>query len=466
MRERGLISRVKNWWPFGSEGSNRGPALAFSEYGRPFGVSFGDGFQQNLALAPRDGQKVATAYACVMVTAKALAMCYPRHMVKQSDGSYKQNYVSPAARVLHRPNDYQTWPQFLLNAVARLLFEGESFVHVVRDEGGAALAFHLFSQGSCAPYITPEGVVFYSIGASPMEPQGAQFMAPARDIMHLRQYCPRHPLIGESPLCNAALALGINVALSANQAAFFSQMSRPSGVLTTDMPLTKEQMLALRSAFDEQSKGAKAGGLPILGGGLKFTPLIINAQDSQLIEAQRMSIEEIARAFNVPLVCINGSTEAKASTESLINFWLSTGLGAVLEIVERSLDAAFDLPPDQYVELDTAALLRMDFITRVDGLAHAVQGGLMSPNEAREQLALGRIDGGDQIFLQQQMISVDMLSELHASEIAAKNKPPPAPVAPPAAPVPPEPQAKADVMTQEQARELTVELLKRMADHG
>jgi hypothetical protein len=64
------------------------------------------------------------------------------------------------------------------------------------------------------------------------------------------------------------------------------------------------------------------------------------------------------------------------------------------------------------------------------------------------------------------MISVDMLSELHASEIAAKNRPPPAPAVPAVPAEPIEPATKADVLTEEEAREITVALLKRMADHG
>lgn len=457
MMRRTLIERLKSW--ASGEGSYRGPALGVSESGWAFSVPFGDGYQQGLTLSRRDAQNVATAYACVMVTAKAVAMCYPRHMRRAPDGACKP-VDSDISRVLNRPNSYQTWPQYALNACAALMFEGESFSHIVRDESGAVESLHGLPPGACSPYVTESGDVFYLLGARPMEAGGAQFMAPARDVLHLRQYCPRHPLIGESPLKAAALALGINVALSANQAAFFSQMSRPSGLLTTESALTKDQMLQLRAAFDEQSKGIAAGKLPILGGGLKFTSLALTSQDSQLIEAQRMTIEEIARVLGVPLVVINGSTETKSNTEALINFWLATGLGSVIETIERSLDAAFDLPPGEFIELDTEALLRMQFAERVDGLAKAVQGGLMTPNEARARLDLGRVDGGDQVFLQQQMVGINLLEDLHAAEMAASI---PAELSSTEEPKPPAETAPA--MTEEQARALTLELIRKAASH-
>jgi HK97 family phage portal protein len=448
----GLTARIKSWFS-GAEGSYRGPAVGWSTWGNPFPVSMGDGFQAGLTLSSPEREHVPVAYACVVATAKALSMCYPQHMVQGKDGKYEKSTTSPVSRVLRKPNSYQTWPQFLFNVVTEMLFRGEAFVQLVRDNRYAVIAMHLLPRGSCMPYVSPEdGSVFYSIGENPMNPQGIKYMAPARDIIHFRQYTPRHPLIGETALTAAALSLGVNVALNANQAAFFSQMSRPSGILSTDTMLTREQMQTLRTAFEEQSKGLSAGKIPILGGGLKFSAMGISSQDSQLVQAQRMSVEEVARVFGVPLPVIGDLTHGTMNnTETLINFWLSTGLGSLMENVERSFDAAFDLSATEYVELDVNALLRMDFKTRVEGLAKAVQGGILKPNEARASESLPPVDGGDTIYMQQQMVAIDQLEDLHK---------PPAPAPASAAPTEPanddEEEADADV-----ARALVTNMIAR-----
>jgi HK97 family phage portal protein len=256
-------------------------------------------------------------------------------------------------------------------------------------------------------------------------------MAPARDVVHLRQYTPRHPLIGESPIKAAALALGVNVALSGNQAAFYSNMNRPSGVLSTDQILTRDQMTMLREAFDAQAQGMNAGKIPVLAGGLKFSAMGMTSQDSQLVEAQRMSIEEVARCYGTPLPVVGDLSKATMSNvEAMINFWLATGLGSLLENLERSFDAGFNLPASEYIEFDERSLLRMDYQQRITAITKAIQGGVMSPNEARASEGLPPVDGGNDVFMQQQMVSIDLLGELHAADIAAKNKPPPAPAAP------------------------------------
>jgi phage portal protein BeeE len=265
-----------------------------------------------------------------------------------------------------------------------------------------------------------------------MLPSGIDMAAPARDVIHFRLHTPRHPLIGESPIAAAALALGVNVALAGNQAAFFSNMSRPSGILTVETPegriLTRAEIDTLRESFDQQARGMNAGRLPILQK-MSFVPLTITSQDAQLIEAQRMSIEDVARCFGVPRPIVGDLSNATMSNvESMINFWLATGLGSLFENLERSFDSAFALPADEYIEFDESALLRMDYVKRVEALTKAIQGGVLSPNEARQGEGLPPVDGGGTVFLQKQMVSIDLLAQLHAAEITRAATPPPAPL--------------------------------------
>jgi HK97 family phage portal protein len=273
------------------------------------------------------------------------------------------------------------------------------------------------------------------VGESPLAPGGADFVVPQREILHLRFHTPRHPLIGESPIRAAAMAIGINVALSQSQAAFFANMRRPSGILSTDQAMTAVQMRQLRDAFDEQSRVWAKGGMPILGNGLKFQQLSIDSQDAQLVEAQRMSLEDICRVFGVPPPLVGDLSHATLNnSETLIQHFISMSLGSYLEHIERALDRLFGLGNSEYLELDTAALLRTDFAGRVDGLTKAVQGGLMTPDEARASEGLSPIKGGDTAFLQRQMTPIDKIGEILQAEIDAKKAPPEQPAVPPAPP--------------------------------
>ena len=113
------------------------------------------------------------------------------------------------------------------------------------------------------------------------------------------------------------------------------------------------------------------------------------------------------------------------STEALMAFWLSKGLGFALNQVELAIDKLFGLAKidGEYSEMDTSILLRSAFKDRIDGLARAVQGGIYSPNEARALESLGAAQGRrNEPRVQQQVVPLSAWPGV-----------PRAPAAPPAA---------------------------------
>ena len=112
-----------------------------------------------------------------------------------------------------------------------------------------------------------------------------------------------------------------------------------------------------------------------------------------------MSIEDVARVMGVPLPLVGDPTAGGVNnTETLVNFWLATGLGSLIENIESSLERAFGFARERGVEFDVDALLRTDMKTRIEALAKGVQGGIFMPDEARARESLPPVDGGDQVL--------------------------------------------------------------------
>jgi phage portal protein BeeE len=142
-----------------------------------------------------------------------------------------------------------------------------------------------------------------------------------------------------------------------------------------------------------------------LGSGIKWEPMSISSQDSQLIQAFQMTVEDVARAFRVPLPLVGDYRHSTYNNvEQLVSSWLATGLGFLLEHIEVCIDKFFQLPREQFTEFDVESLLRTDFSTRVDGYTKAIQQGLMTPNEARAKMGgLPSVEKGDVVYAQAQM---------------------------------------------------------------
>lgn len=426
------------------------PFFAQGELGGWFQLdSLEDGWQRNLSVFGKD--TCGADFACKNIYAQALATMQARHVRYLEDGGTEIIKTSPLSRILRNPNPYQTWTDFIYNFVFATLTHGNGYAYADRDDSNRITALHRLPSDSAVPYVDTETQdVYYGVGPQPMI-NIPQVMIPAREVQHLRIYTPEHPLIGVSAIRFAKMPVLINNAIAFNQSAFFSNMSRPSGVLTTDEKLTKEQMDALRNAWYERSRGVKAGEVPVLGWGLKWNPMTITSEDAQLIEAYRMSVEDIARVYRVPLALLGDYTKATYNnTEQMIGSWLATGLGFMMEHIERSFTRFFNLPPEESMQFDTEALLRTDFAGRIDALTKAISGGLMSPNEARSRERLPRVEYGDEPRVQQQNVPLSAVGQMPEA--------PSAPEAPPPAPAE-EPPTAEDEDTQ---RSLALIQLKRM----
>jgi HK97 family phage portal protein len=202
--------------------------------------------------------------------------------------------------------------------------------------------------------------------------------------------------------------------------------ARPSAVLSTDLVLDKDQVAALRDRWNEQSKGLNQGATPILTAGLKVQPWAQAGKDAATAEIMKLSNENIALAFRIPLQILGLSTAPVNSTEILMQSWVASGLGFCLNHIEEAFGLLFELKgqPDEYAELDTAALLRSAQKDRIEALARGVQGGIYAPNEARELEGLKGVEFGDEPRVQQQVVPLSAAENIPAA---------PGPGAPPAA---------------------------------
>lgn len=372
------------------------------------------------------GESGAMVEACVSAYSQTVAMCPGGHWRRLPDDGRELVTTSALARILKRPNDYESMSDFLLNLVDRMYRAGEGFAYAVRNERNEIIELHRMRHGY--PYVGTDGSIFYSLSGN--EIAEARFdlsmPVPARDVLHVRLTSRRHPLKGESPILAVALDQALTGAAMNQQVAFYLNQARPSFMLETDQQLTKEQTDALRARWNEQTQGDNAGGTPILAWGLKAKAVGTTANDNKLADLLKMSDQNVALAFRMPLQILGIGGTPFASTEALMSAWKSTGLGFALNHIEEAFGLLFKLKgmPDEYLEFDTNALLRSSFKEMMDALA-AGAGKVLTTNEARAMVGQGKKPGGDELYVQMQDIPLSMAGTVKP-EPAAPEIPAPA----------------------------------------
>ena len=366
--------------------------------------------------------------ACVSAYAQTIAMCPGDHWRRRADGGRERVPAasSALARVIRRPNAYSTISDFLLNLTRDLYKEGNAFALALRNDRFEVSELHLMRARECSARLAVDGTIFYTLGGNELVERrfGGSPIVPARDVLHVRLHTPDHPLVGESPLRAAAMDAATGDAMARQQLAFYLNQARPSFVLSTDQIYTAEQVRELRARWNEQAQGMNAGGTPILTHGIKPVSLGGSAERDQLVEMMRLTDQHISLVFKVPLQILGIGAAPAVSTEALMQSWISQGLGFALNHIEEAFGLLFGLrgQPDEYLEFDTAALLRSSLKERLEGLAKGVLGGVYSPNEARAIEGLPSVPHGDEPRVQQQVVPLSAAAAI--------------PAAPPAPPVP------------------------------
>ena len=347
--------------------------------------------------------------ACISAYSQTVAMCPGAHWRTNENGGRERVTSSALYRILKRPNTYQSISDFMLNAVRELYSEGNAYALALRNDRFEINELHLMRSRECHARIAETGDVFYTLAGNPIidnRIQSSDLIVPARDVLHIRLHTGNTPLKGESPLCAALQDVAVSGAANAQQLAYFVNQSRPSGILSTDQVLTREQVTQLREVWNDQTQGLNAGKTPITTAGLKFQPISQTCTDAQIAEVMKMSDQHIALAYRVPLPILGLGTTTFASTEILMQQWVASGLGFALNHVEEAFGNLFGLRgyPEEYCEFDTEALLRSAQKDRIEALARGVQSGIFSPNDARRREGYADVEAGFEPRVQTQMV--------------------------------------------------------------
>ena len=201
-------------------------------------------------------------------------------------------------------------------------------------------------------------------------------------------------------------AIALARATELHSSAFFGNGARPGGILESDQPLKPETIQRLRQTWNDMHAGpSQASKTAVLPYGIKYKELSTNNESAQLIETRRYQVEDIARAFRVPVYMIGDLT--KSSYSSVEQQGLDFVTFSLVPWLRRWEGAARrDLIQDDetyFAEFDVRGLMRGDNAGRAQYYRDLWQLGVLSINEIRSSEGMNPIEGGDKRFVQVNM---------------------------------------------------------------
>lgn len=222
----------------------------------------------------------------------------------------------------------------------------------------------------------------------------------AAQIVYFRGYSADEPSTGTSPLETLRTVLEEEAASMAHRRGFWRNAARRDGIIErpADAPdWSADAKDRFREDWYHATAGVtNAGRAPVLEDGMKWNPDSFSPHEAEYIEGRKLTREEVARAYGIPLPMVGILEHATLSnvTEQHKNLYQDT-LGPWLRMIQDEIDMQLvpDFTPNEgvYVEFNIAEKLRGAFEEQAAQLTSAIGGPYMTRNEGRARLNLPRI---------------------------------------------------------------------------
>ncbi len=372
-------------------------AVDFSNASSLFGF-FGNRSHTGTVVTNHTALQITAAYACIRALSEDVA-CLPIKIRKilPNNGAIAQPR-HPIAKLLAHPNAYQTPFEMISHIITSLTLRGNAFVYIIRAGDGTPIELIPLIPDRVQTLINQnDGMIYYHISHPRLS--AATMSVPQEDMIHVKNISLDGGVLGVSPIQASQETLGLAQAAQNHAAIMFRQGTMLRGVFTTDGKLSPETIVNLRSQFEKTYAGVdNAHKTAVLEEGMKFEPLSMTAEDSQLLESRKFSVEEIARLFRVPLSKIGVQAGSVANNETQEQSYISNSLMPLCRRIEEAFEQRLLFEAERaYINIrfDFDHMLRANTKERFDSHAVALGWGFLSINEVRAKEGLTPIEGGD-----------------------------------------------------------------------
>ncbi len=337
--------------------------------------------------------------ACVGVYASTLNE--PPLAAMYDDGTINRNH--PVSLLFRKPNPRMGQAEFWQIVWTYLAISGNAYIVKVRSAMGNIVELYPYSDAHVAPLLNDLGWVYayrYQSGNITQD-------WPADDVIHIQNPAYRDPVNmhkGISPISVAWDKINTYNELQATIYSLVASNAVPSGVLSApgDIPIATVESLKAQLRKRKDASGRERTDPLVLGSGMNYTQMGLDAQKLQAIETIQELETSICGAFRIhPAVVLTSAGLARSTYNNLasayqefttltrVPFW-----NALEEQLESGLRKEF---PDVQLQFDLGEVQALQ--PDVDAVIYPViaefNANLITLNESRAKLGFEPVEDGD-----------------------------------------------------------------------
>lgn len=374
-------------------------------------------------VTPQTALCITAIYSCNEFICDTCSLISPKIykydlLGKQLDRTHDQNYL-----LTKEPNSYTSNVEFDKIWTMSYNIWGNGYAEIIRNKYGRPIEYvNLLPWEVKVLFKDGEKYYLYKNGTN------AERVISAKDMLHLAKPSFDNRTAADSPI--TLNAKSINSGLSIHQYGddMYSNGVQLSGYIYGDKPLDASGREVLRSSFESKYK-EKKGQVGILPHGFKYEQLKYNLPmaDANIIQAKKLSVEDISRIYRVPLALLNATETADNKSEIMYNIFLSTCIAPIQLLKAAELNRKIFRPKEKlthYVKYELKGLYRTSMQERYEAHRIAINAGFMNPDEVREIEDMNpTIDGtGKEYMKPLNSIPASMWNKFYENQITQNSK--------------------------------------------
>ncbi|MBU1999479.1 MAG: phage portal protein, partial [Candidatus Omnitrophica bacterium] len=335
------------------------------------------------------------------ISAKAERLSQVPFVIKDNKGQIIDDPTHHLIRFFKRPNENQTWQEFLETTFTFLESTGNALWEITREGNKTQKLYNLRPDKIRLIKDGQGRLAGYEYIAS----EGRSTILDLKDVLHFKYVSTSSELWGTSPLVSLIPSVLVSIYLDLFIKNFFKNAGKTAGTFEVERVLPEPLFQRIEARILKVYQGLQNAWKPlILDGGMKYTPSSITLDNMPFGELSDDLIQRILAVLDVPPIMIGSLKEASfANARQQYRIFWEALVPKANKIAER---ITYLLLPEMGYDnweftLDFSDIdaLKEDAKMQAEIDATYIKAHIKVPNEIRqERWGLEGLPGGDEMY--------------------------------------------------------------------
>jgi HK97 family phage portal protein len=340
----------------------------------------------------------------------------------------------PLLDLMYSPNPTQGQVEFFASLYSYLLISGNSYILESGAENAPPIELYTLRPDRIRIKGSQTAIpkaYDYMIGGQVANSYQVDPATGNSKVKHIKLFNPLDDYYGLSPIQSAATDIDQHNLANKHNVNLLQNGARPSGAVVfkpkdetgAQIQLSDTQRNQLMTDLTQRFSGTGNAGKPmLLEGDFDWKEMGLSPKDMDFIQLKNMSAKDIALIFGVPSQLI-GIPDAQTYSNfaeaklALYNETIIPLLDRIQSDLNEWLVPRFGDDLEMRYDIDSIPAMAEQRTRVFESVTQGVQNGILTRNEAREQLGYEPIDGGDSLLVPATLMPLNVAGDESQPEV-------------------------------------------------